>query len=269
MTCTFYTHLGSWYVFFIFIFILGGERGQGARERLHATISLPVTGDRGKDMGMDVWQRQQACHRPPDHTHPPQERGRQGLPTMSLVSRLCPASPLFPVPAHGQGPQQGNDTRFAPCFTINAKTFVFSCRGTQHSGLCCSRWPSGLPHLWKGAEQGRLPDGRTSQGQTHFPSHALGWGSVTCLGSVIQWSSVFLKILHSMISDLCSWVITFLETVYGNQAISGLLHASSLKFHFLHSRNYLFIMTNIYFYSLESVVQIMVFVLYSLYIFTI
>lgn len=176
---------------FYFFLILGGERGQGAREWLHATISLPVTGDRGKDMGMDVWQLQQACHQPPDRTHPPQERGRQGLPTMSLVSRLCPASPLFPVPAHGQGPQQGNDTRFAPCFTINAKTFVFSCRGTQHSGLCCSRWPSGLPHLWKGAEQGRLPDGRTSQGQTHFPSHALGWGSVTCLGSVIQWSSVF------------------------------------------------------------------------------
>lgn len=40
---------------------------------------------------------------------------------MSLVSRLCPASPLFPVLAHGQGPQQGTDTRFAPCFTINAR----------------------------------------------------------------------------------------------------------------------------------------------------
>lgn len=266
MMCTFYTHLGSWYTFFFF---LGWERGQGAREWLHAIIRLPVTRDRGKDMGMDVWQRQQACHRPPDHAHSPQERGWQGLPATSPVSRPCPASPLFPVPAHGQGPRQGNDTCFAPCFSINTKTFVFSCRGAQHSGLCCSWWPSGLPHLWKGAEQGRLPDGRTSQGQAHFPSHALGWGSVMCLGSIIQWSSVFLKILHSMVSEICSWVIILLETVYGNQAISGLLHASSLKFNILHCRDYLFLMTYMCFYSLASVVQIMVFVLYCLYIFTI
>ena len=267
MTCTFYTHLGSWYTFFCFLFWVR-KRARGPRM---AACHHPSPRHQGRREGHGHGRVTAATGLPPA----PRPcmfspgKGTAGppcdVPGLSSVPCLSP----FPIPAHGQGPRQGNDTCFAPCFSINTKTFVFSCRGAQHSGLCCSRWPSGLPHLWKGAEQGRLPDGRTSQGQVHFPSHALGRGSVTCLGSVTQWSSVFLKILHSMVSEICSWVIILLETVYGSQAISGLLHASSLRFNFLHCMDYLFIMTYMYFYSLASLVQIMVFVLYCLYIFTI
>lgn len=107
---------------------------------------------------------------------------------------------------------------------------------------------SGLPHLWKGAEQGRFQMVGRPRAKHISPSHALAGGVLRVWAplysglqspwrSCIQW---FQDSAHE-------WL--HLETVYGNQAISGLLHASSLKFHFLHCRNYLFIMTNIDFYS--------------------
>lgn len=108
-----------------------------------------------------------------------------------------------------------------------ACVFVFSCRSAQHSGLCRPRWPSSIPHLPKRTEQGRLPDGMRSQTPPSTQiCHLMPWAGPVLDARASVHSGGFPKTPLWHFSKICSWMITLLEIVYGNQAGTAVCYVS-------------------------------------------